>query len=46
VEQVPVDEYTLPLERTDEIQSGTDLTVVSYGTPLYTTREFLSLRAL
>lgn len=33
-----MDDYTLPLDSTDTIQEGTDLTVVSYGTPLYTTR--------
>lgn len=39
VEEVPVDDFTLPLGTTDTIMEGTDLTVVSYGTPLYTTRE-------
>lgn len=39
VEEVPVDDYTLPLDQVDTIRKGTDLTVVSYGTPLYTTRK-------
>lgn len=39
VEEVPVDDFTLPLGTTDTILEGTDLTVVSYGTPLYTTRK-------
>lgn len=38
VEQVPVDDYTLPLGSIDTVQPGSDLTVVSYGTPLYTCR--------
>ncbi|KAI9639388.1 putative pyruvate dehydrogenase [Dioszegia hungarica] len=36
VEQVPVDDFTLPLDQPEVIREGTDLTVVSYGTPLYT----------
>ncbi|KAL1411399.1 hypothetical protein Q8F55_002355 [Vanrija albida] len=43
VEEVPVDDYTLPLDTTDTIQEGTDLTVVSYGTPLYTTLRAIEL---
>ncbi|RSH86880.1 uncharacterized protein EHS24_005158 [Apiotrichum porosum] len=43
VEQVPVDDYTLPLGPTDEVRPGTDLTVVSYGTPLYTTLRAIEL---
>jgi 2-oxoisovalerate dehydrogenase E1 component beta subunit len=39
VEQVPVDDYTLPLDKPEIIREGTDLTIVSYGTPLYTCRE-------
>lgn len=38
VEQVPVDDYTLPLGQVDTVRKGTDLTLVTYGTPLYTCR--------
>jgi 2-oxoisovalerate dehydrogenase E1 component beta subunit len=36
VEQVPVAPYYLPLDKAEIMKSGTDLTIVSYGTPLYT----------
>ena len=36
VEQVPIDSYTLPLSKAEILKEGTDLTVVSYGHPLYT----------
>lgn len=36
VEQVPSEAYTLPLSKAEVIKSGKDLTVISYGTPLYT----------
>jgi pyruvate/2-oxoglutarate/acetoin dehydrogenase E1 component len=36
VEQVPIDDYTLPLGDIEILREGTDLTLVSYGTPLYT----------
>ncbi|KAK4685668.1 hypothetical protein P7C73_g4467, partial [Tremellales sp. Uapishka_1] len=36
VEQVPVDDYTIPIGPVDVVREGTDLTLVSYGTPLYT----------
>lgn len=36
VEQVPVAPYYLPLDKAEIIKPGTDLTIVSYGTPLYT----------
>lgn len=36
VEQVPVGTYTLPLSSAEILKAGTDLTVVSYGHPLYT----------
>ena len=36
VEQVPVDPYTLPLSKAQVLKAGTDVTVVSYGQPLYT----------
>lgn len=38
VEQVPTDDYTLPIGQTDTVMEGSDLTLVSYGTPLYTCR--------
>lgn len=39
MEQVPVDDYTLPLGKVDTVRKGTDLTIVSYGTALYTCRK-------
>lgn len=36
VEQVPIASYTLPLSKAEILKGGTDLTVVSYGHPLYT----------
>ena len=36
VEEVPTDAYTLPLGKAEVITEGTDLTIVSYGRPLYT----------
>jgi 2-oxoisovalerate dehydrogenase E1 component beta subunit len=36
VEHVPQEAYTLPLDKADVIKPGEDVTVVSYGTPLYT----------
>lgn len=36
VEHVPIDAYTLPLDKAEVLKPGTDLTIVSYGTPLYT----------
>ena len=43
VEQVPTDDYTLPLGQPDVVREGTDLTLVSYGMPLYTCRESFCL---
>lgn len=40
VEQVPVDDYVLPLNQPEVIRQGTDLTLVSYGTTLYTCCEY------
>lgn len=40
VEQVPIDDFTLPLDQPEVLREGTDLTIVSYGTPLYTCRKF------
>lgn len=36
VEEVPVDDYTLPLCKAEVLETGSDVTVISYGTPLYT----------
>jgi 2-oxoisovalerate dehydrogenase E1 component beta subunit len=36
VEQVPTAAYTLPLSKAEVLKEGTDLTVISYGHPLYT----------
>lgn len=36
VEHVPTEAYTLPLNKADIIKPGKDLTIISYGQPLYT----------
>ncbi|OSS47038.1 hypothetical protein B5807_09855 [Epicoccum nigrum] len=36
VEQVPVDAYELPLDKAEVLKTGKDVTIISYGTPLYT----------
>ncbi|PMD65409.1 uncharacterized protein K444DRAFT_607972 [Hyaloscypha bicolor E] len=36
VEQVPIGSYTLPLSKAEVLKEGSDLTVISYGHPLYT----------
>ncbi|KNG50971.1 2-oxoisovalerate dehydrogenase subunit mitochondrial precursor [Stemphylium lycopersici] len=36
VEHVPVDAYHLPLDKAEVLKTGKDVTIVSYGTPLYT----------
>jgi 2-oxoisovalerate dehydrogenase E1 component beta subunit len=35
VEQVPIDDYQIPLGRAEVLIPGSDLTLVSWGTPLY-----------
>lgn len=35
VEQVPVDSYMLPLSKAEVLRKGDDITVISYGAPLY-----------
>ncbi|KAG0701507.1 thiamine diphosphate-binding protein [Suillus ampliporus] len=35
VEQVPIDDYTLPLSRAETLIPGSDLTLLSWGTPIY-----------
>ncbi len=36
VELVPTEAYTLPLSRAEVVKEGKDITVISYGHPLYT----------
>ncbi|CZR70026.1 related to 3-methyl-2-oxobutanoate dehydrogenase [Phialocephala subalpina] len=36
VEHVPEEMYTLPLSQAEIVKSGKDLTIISYGRPLYT----------
>lgn len=36
VEEVPEDLYTLPLSKAEVVKPGKDLTIISYGRPLYT----------
>lgn len=43
VEQVPIDDYTLPLSRAQILRSGSDLTLLSWGTPVYHCEFALSL---
>ncbi|KAI0929213.1 2-oxoisovalerate dehydrogenase subunit beta 2, mitochondrial, variant 2 [Taiwanofungus camphoratus] len=35
VEQVPIDDYHLSLDRAETLTSGSDLTLLSWGTPIY-----------
>lgn len=43
VEQVPVGDYQLPLSSAEILQEGSDVTIVSYGPPLYTIESALHL---
>jgi 2-oxoisovalerate dehydrogenase E1 component beta subunit len=36
VEQVPTEAYELPLSKAEVVKEGKDVTIVSYGTPMYT----------
>nr|OQO20198.1 hypothetical protein B0A51_12624 [Rachicladosporium sp. CCFEE 5018] len=36
VEYVPQEAYVLPLSKAEVLRQGTDVTIISYGTPLYT----------
>lgn len=36
VEQVPTGSYTLPLSKAEVLKEGSDVTIISYGQPLYT----------
>ncbi|EIW70453.1 2-oxoisovalerate dehydrogenase E1 component, beta subunit [Tremella mesenterica] len=43
VEEVPIDDYTLPLGQMEIVRPGTDLTLISYGLPLYTCLNAITL---
>jgi 2-oxoisovalerate dehydrogenase E1 component beta subunit len=45
VEQVPIDDFTLPLGRAETLVAGTDLTLLSWGTPIYHCETALHLLA-
>ncbi|KAL8767097.1 MAG: hypothetical protein Q9209_006324 [Squamulea sp. 1 TL-2023] len=36
VEQVPLDAYELPIDQAEVVKQGKDVTIISYGHPLYT----------
>ena len=36
VEEVPEETYTLPIGKAEVVKPGKDLTIISYGRPLYT----------
>ncbi|KAJ5633480.1 thiamine diphosphate-binding protein [Penicillium lividum] len=39
IEEVPDELYTLPLGKAEILQAGSDLTIISYGRPLYTCQQ-------
>ncbi|KAJ6017893.1 2-oxoisovalerate dehydrogenase subunit beta mitochondrial [Penicillium sp. IBT 35674x] len=39
IEEVPDEMYTLPLGKAEVLQAGRDLTIISYGRPLYTCQQ-------
>ncbi|KAG8808737.1 hypothetical protein FRC17_003803, partial [Serendipita sp. 399] len=43
VEQVPISDYILPLSKIETLIPGSDLTLLTYGTPLYTCETALSM---
>ena len=43
VEQVPIDDYTIPIGQADVLRKGNDLTVISWGAPLYSCMQALDL---
>ncbi|KAI5479548.1 2-oxoisovalerate dehydrogenase E1 component, beta subunit [Pseudohyphozyma bogoriensis] len=45
IEQVPTDDYQLPLCSAEVLQTGSDLTIVSWGPPLYTIETALHMLA-
>lgn len=42
VEHVPTEYYTLPIDNAEVVKKGTDLTIISYGTPMYTCHNALT----
>lgn len=42
VEHVPAEAYTLPLSTAEVLKEGKDVTIISYGTPLYTCQSALT----
>lgn len=42
VEQVPVDDYTLPLSSAEIVHPGSDITLLSWGAPLYACADAIS----
>ena len=45
VEQVPIDDYELPLGRAEVLVPGADLTLLTWGTPVYHCETALSMLA-
>lgn len=43
VEQVPIDDFKLPLSRADTLLPGSDLTLLTWGTPVYHCESAISL---
>ena len=43
VEQVPTAAYTLPISKAETLVSGSDLTIVTYGTPVYTAQSAITM---
>lgn len=43
VEHVPVDDYTLPLSSAEVLQPGENITLLSWGAPLYSCLEAMQL---
>ncbi|KAF7337990.1 Pyruvate dehydrogenase [Mycena venus] len=45
IEQVPIDDFTLPLGRAETLVAGADLTLLTWGTPIYHCETALHLLA-
>ncbi|KAG9318614.1 thiamine diphosphate-binding protein [Chiua virens] len=43
VEQVPIDDFSLPLSRAEILTPGSDLTLLSWGTPIYDCESAINL---
>lgn len=43
MEQVPTDAYTLPLSQAEVLEKGSDLTLLTWGTPIYTAHNAIQL---